>query len=407
MSYRFVKVTSFYRDFLRQYYLANPQIISQSYNHQYRHLMDQAYGWSDFYSQHLRTLGVESHEIVFNAEHLQNAWANEHGIKGSWKEILFEQLKALKPDVVYFQESFKLNGEWITYLRENIPSIKQVIGYCCAPYSKENIEQFKVFDYMIVCSPLFYQEFQKQGLKVYHIYHAFEGSLIPLIESENHYPEVDFLFSGSLVPGSEFHDTRQKVLQHLLNAQIPVDIYANIITIGKKDLFFRQLAYCTATMMKKIGLGMLAQSLPLIQKAYALHEMPRNLKNLEDIQRRAKPPLFGLEMFKALAHAKITFNIHGDVAGDYAANVRLFEVTGAGSCLLTDWKRNINELFEPDTEIVTYRSSEECVEKVQWLLDHKEECSVIAKKGQIRTLRDHSYKNRAEQLHKIILEHFR
>jgi hypothetical protein len=260
---------------------------------------------------------------------------------------------------------------------------------------------------MIVCSPLFYQEFQRQGLNVHHMYHAFEASLTPLIETNNKYPEVDFLFSGSLVPGSEFHDTRQKVIQHLIDAKIPIDIYANIVEIGKMDLLFRRIAYGTTSVMKEIGLGKLAQRLPIIQKAYALKEMPRNLKNLAAIKKMAKPPLFGLEMFKALAHAKITFNIHGDVAGDYAANVRLFEVTGAGSCLLTDWKKNIHELFEPDSEIVTYKSPEECIEKVRWLLDHKVECSSIAKKGQKRTLRDHSYKNRAEQLHEIILKHFK
>ena len=38
MSYRFVKVTSFYRDFLRQYYLANPQMNMQSYDYQYKNL---------------------------------------------------------------------------------------------------------------------------------------------------------------------------------------------------------------------------------------------------------------------------------------------------------------------------------------------------------------------------------
>jgi len=407
MNYRFVKVTSFYRDFLRQYYDAHPQVINQNYEYQYRHLMDQAFGWSDFYARHLRTLGVESYEIVFNAEHLQHAWAREHAVTGSFKEILSAQLQALQPDILFFQDSIKLNGEWVSRLRERIPSIKQAIGYCCSPHSRENMEQFKAFDYMIVCSPLFYQEFQKQGLKAYLIYHGFEASLVPLIESDNHYPEVDFLFSGSLVPGSDFHDTRQQVLQHLINSNVPMNIYANIVTIKKKDLLFRQLAYLSADLLKKIGLGTLAQSLPLVNKAYALHEMPRNRKTLESIQRKAKPPLFGIEMFKALAHAKVSFNIHGDVAGEYAANVRLFEVTGTGSCLLTDWKKNIHELFEPDTEVITYKSPDECVEKIRWLLDHREACSAIAKKGQSRTLRDHTYNKRAEQLHEIILKHLR
>jgi spore maturation protein CgeB len=407
MSYRFVKVTSFYRDFLRQYYIANPQIIGQSYEHQYRHLMDQGYGWSDYYARHLRTLGVDSHEIVFNAEHLQHAWAREHSKIGSLKDILIAQLQALQPDVVYFQESFKLNGEWISRIRETIPSIKQIIGYCCAPYSSEHIEQFKAFDYMVVCSPLFYQQFQQRGLNVYHMYHGFEASLLPLLELDNQYPWVDFLFSGSLVPGSDFHDTRQRVLQHLIQSNIPVDLYANIVTIGKTDLVLRQLAYLCTSFMKRTGLGTLAQILPFIKKAYALHEMPKNLKNLEDFQKKAKPPLFGMEMYKALRHANISFNIHGDVAGEYAANVRLFEVTGVGSCLLTDWKRNIHELFELDTEVVTYTSAEECIEKAKWLLDHKEACAAIAKKGQERTLRDHTYTKRAEQLHEIILKHLR
>jgi spore maturation protein CgeB len=406
MSYRFVKVTSFYRDYLRQYYSAHPQVAGQSYEAQYRHLMDQAYGWSDFYARHLRTLGVDSHEIIFNAEHLQHAWAREHGVAGAMKEILIAQLEALNPDVVYFQESFKLNGEWIQRLRERIPSIKQIIGYCCAPYGRENIQQFKVFNYMIVCSPLFYREFQKQGLQVYHMYHGFEASLVPRIKIDNHYPFVDFLFTGSLVPGSDFHDTRQQVLQYLVNSDVPMDMYANIVTIKKKDLFFRQLAYLCSTMLKKSGLDALAQSLPLIKKAYALHELPKNLKNLENIQKNAKAPLFGIEMFKALAHAKVSFNIHGDVAGEYAANVRLFEVTGAGSCLLTDWKKNIHELFDQDTEIVTYKSPDECIEKVKWLLGHKEECAMIARNGQKRTLRDHNYSNRAAHLNEIILKHF-
>jgi spore maturation protein CgeB len=407
MTYRFVKITSFYRDFLQQYYDANPQIIGQNYDVQFRHLMDQAYGWSDYYSRHLQSLGVDSHEIVFNAEHLQRAWAREHKVSGSLIEILFAQLDNLKPDIIYFQESFKFNGPWIKHLRERIPSIKQIIGYCCAPYSAENVEQFKSFDYMIVCSPQFYQEFQKKGLRVHQIYHGFETTLIKRIEANNEYPFVDFLFTGSIVPGSDFHETRQKVLQYLIDSKVPIDIYANLVIIKPSDLFFRRLAYIGASLLKKSGLDIVARSIPLVNKAYSLHEMPKNLENIKNIQQRAKPPLFGLEMFKALAHAKISFNIHGDVAGEYAANVRMFEVTGSGSCLLTDWKKNITDLFEPDYEIVTYKSPNECLEKVRWLLDHKAECLAIAKRGQKRTMNDHNYKIRAEQLHEIILKHLK
>jgi len=99
---------------------------------------------------------------------------------------------------------------------------------------------------------------------------------------------------------------------------------------------------------------------------------------------------------------KIGFNSHGEIAGEYAANVRLFEVTGAGSCLITDWKKNLDTFFEIDKEVVTYKSTEECIEKVQWLINHPEERKEIAKAGQKRTLRDHTFKQRAEQLNSII-----
>ncbi len=85
-----------------------------------------------------------------------------------------------------------------------------------------------------------------------------------------------------------------------------------------------------------------------------------------------------------------------------ASNMRLFEATGVGSCLVTDWKANLNRLFEPDREIVTYESADECAEKVKWLLAHPEERRTIALAGQRRTLKDHSYMQRRVQLDDLI-----
>lgn len=44
-----------------------------------------------------------------------------------------------------------------------------------------------------------------------------------------------------------------------------------------------------------------------------------------------------------------------------------------GACLVTDWKENLHEMFEPEKEVVTYRSADEMVEKVNYLLAHDEE----------------------------------
>ncbi len=86
--------------------------------------------------------------------------------------------------------------------------------------------------------------------------------------------------------------------------------------------------------------------------------------------------------------------------------MRLFEATGVGSCLLTDWKNNLSDLFEPDAEVVAYRNAEECIEKAEYLLRHEGERQKIAAAGQCRTLRDHTFARRAEQLDQLIRAHY-
>jgi Uncharacterized protein conserved in bacteria len=105
--------------------------------------------------------------------------------------------------------------------------------------------------------------------------------------------------------------------------------------------------------------------------------------------------------------SKISLNIHGDIALRDAANLRLFEVTGSGSCLLTDWKENIEKFFKPDEEIVCFKTPEECAEKIKWLIENPGKCKEIAVKGQKRTLHDHSYHQRALLLNEIILNELR
>jgi spore maturation protein CgeB len=68
----------------------------------------------------------------------------------------------------------------------------------------------------------------------------------------------------------------------------------------------------------------------------------------------------------------------------------MYEATGVGSCLVTDWKRNLGDLFDADEEVVTYRTPEECADKVRYLLRHDELRNKIARAGQVRTHRDHS-----------------
>ena len=84
--------------------------------------------------------------------------------------------------------------------------------------------------------------------------------------------------------------------------------------------------------------------------------------------------------------------------------MRMFQATGVGSCLLTDTASNMQDLYEPDVELVTFSCVAECVEKANYLMANPAKAREIANKGQQRTLRDHSSQARYNTFHQIMLE---
>jgi spore maturation protein CgeB len=109
-------------------------------------------------------------------------------------------------------------------------------------------------------------------------------------------------------------------------------------------------------------------------------------------------------MLRVLYESRIVLNRHIGAAGQFANNMRLYEATGVGTLLLTDEKENLGELFAPGRETVTYRDEDELVERVRQYLDDDDARRRIARAGQQRTLRDHTYLRRMEELLAILGE---
>jgi spore maturation protein CgeB len=112
-----------------------------------------------------------------------------------------------------------------------------------------------------------------------------------------------------------------------------------------------------------------------------------------------------MDMYRALARSRITLNRHINVAENNANNMRLYEATGVGAMLLTDRKDNLHELFEIGKEVVAYSSKEEAAELVRYYLEHPGEAAQVAKAGQARTLREHTYAQRMQELVPILKRH--
>jgi spore maturation protein CgeB len=107
-------------------------------------------------------------------------------------------------------------------------------------------------------------------------------------------------------------------------------------------------------------------------------------------------------MYQAIRDSRVVLNIHADSSPTHASNMRLFEITGAGACMLTDRKQNIADFFEPDREVVVYDGAQDCMEKALWLLGHPTERCRVAAAGQRRTLSDHTFARRAAVLDQIV-----
>ena len=110
---------------------------------------------------------------------------------------------------------------------------------------------------------------------------------------------------------------------------------------------------------------------------------------------------WGREMYGVLARSRITLNHHGDV-GPFANNLRLYEATGMGALLITDAKDNLAEMFVPGEEVVDYRDVAECAELIRYYLDNEPERARIAAAGKARTLRDHTWAVRMQELVEIL-----
>ncbi|MDR3042883.1 MAG: glycosyltransferase [Desulfovibrio sp.] len=86
-----------------------------------------------------------------------------------------------------------------------------------------------------------------------------------------------------------------------------------------------------------------------------------------------------------------------------AVNQRVFDVPATGSFVLTDWRDQIENLFEPGREVVCYAEPEEADALLRRYLDHPEERARVVTAARRRILAQHTYEHRLRTL----LDHMR
>lgn len=394
---RFLIVNGDNTQFLSWLYAQHPGLENQPYVEQMRVRNESMHFLADYYSENLRKLGHEANEIYANSEFLQRAWAREHGLgiedptpaairarrkvlrarkvagesllrytqplfrpllrwldsTPSWYyDILAAQIKHYKPDILLNTSMYRIGSDFLKTMR---PYVGLLVGqidataFFCEPLPKS--EDSPCYDLVISSFSPLVQFFREKGIPAELLCLGFEPRVLSYLnEDESNHIPISFVGIFPLM-----HSSRTRFLEYL-SARLDIQVWAPGV-----EVFQRRSA---------------------VRKAYMGHA-------------------WGLQMYQVFARSKITLNHHGDIP-PYVNNMRLFEATGVGTLLITDWKVNLHELFEPGKEVVAYRSPEECAELIQYYLDYEAEREAIARAGQQRTLKEHTYFQRMGELADLV-----
>jgi hypothetical protein len=399
---RFLRISTPYREYLKRFYAERPGLSAQGYAEQQQALLADSFQQVGSYGFYLTALGYECEEIMANAVPLQRAWCREHGV--TWREQDYDLYATLaraarfQPDIVLLANARRFSKPWIKALRAACPKLRLVLGWWGVDVDK--VERFSGLDVVVTCNKDLAAEMRRKGASVEILPFAFDKRILDCIEL-NKPPAMGVSFVGSVERANGFHARRARLLEQI-SEKFEIQVFTENRADSWVGLAGGEIAFkvCQALRMAHVS-ERLIQDMPLVGKAARWRSAPQ-ANGSHPLWKRVQPPMFGLRYFQTLRDSLTTLNVHPECAGQAASNSRLFEVSGVGSCLLTDWKRDLDEFFELDQEVIPFKTDAECLEKLEWLASHHAERDEIAKAGQKRTLRQHTFSQLAERLDQLI-----
>lgn len=105
------------------------------------------------------------------------------------------------------------------------------------------------------------------------------------------------------------------------------------------------------------------------------------------------PPVANERMGGIYANHKLSLNLHAQVVR-HGTNMRTFECAAYGIPQLVESRPGLEDFFEPDREVATFKDCDELKEKLSWLLNDTEYRLKMAATAKTRALSEHSYRHR-------------
>ncbi len=316
-----------------------------------------------FYSSlyfYMKELGHEVQIIYPNIEQLQLKWNKEYNNNASVgnMQILNAQIKSFQTTIVLVNSDFEYYDPLHAICSKKIP----LIGWVSCPLPPPQI--FKKLTAIITLNVPYVAYFKSINIPVHLVTAGFDPRLQLLYEKQK--KEIEFSFIGGI--GKE-HNKRMEHLKYLI-PKTPVQLWG--------------YGYEGSTFFKKIA---------------------KKILYFNSFNKRYRGQAWGIDMFKILGNSKITFNIHGDIVTQPTVNMRLYEATGMGALLLTEYDTKLKEVFEPEVEVVTYKNKEEAIEKYLHYSTYETERKAIAAAGQKKTLETYNYHTISKKIISIFEEY--
>jgi len=371
---KFLQIHKFYTRYLNQFYQNHPKLINESFNTQTNTLLSDGFSGIHLFSPYMKKLNYDAQFVVVNNIHSQQKWLSENNclsINPKDPNYIYAttkyQIDKFQPDILYITIPTDFDSQFIRTLSWK-PSL--IIGWRAASIYEST--DWSEFDIMLSSLSNLRDVAIKLGAK--HVEHFFPGFPIHIHDIVKHiFPIYDVGFTGTW---SEAQHLRRN---YLLN---------HIAENAKADSFPFSCGFY------------LSGQLDRLTSKVAKHHLGSR---------------FGLSMYQSIRSAKIIFdarasheliNSYGkpgiDLAGSETANMRIFEVTGCGSFLLTEHFENLNNFFEIGKEIETFHNEKDLIDKIRYYLEHPEQREIIAQKGKERCLKQYSMENRAIEFDRII-----
>jgi len=354
----FLFVHTYYPEFLDALYADHGQLAVLPFEAQRRRIFETRFGVSDAYSDGLRRLGCDAQEVIANADALQASWACAHGVTLSGnihdqrRQIVAAQIDHYRPDVLYVFEWNPLGDAFVTEMKSKV---RLTIGQIASPLPDNRT--FAGYDLVISSYPPIVDYFAKQDGRGALLRLAFDARVLDQLPQPQ--PEYAVTFVGGFAPS---HPDRIAWLASLART-CPVEVF---------------------------GYG--AENIPTGSPLRARH----------------RGEVWGLPMYEVLARSRVTLNRHahinvrGATLHRFANNMRLYEASGVGACLLTERRDNLGDILEPDRECVTYTSDAECADRIRNILENDQLYQEVGRAAQEKTLSKHTYALRMAELLEIV-----